>query len=124
MKFTSKRIWVIATVGAVALTYAMVASNAFADTVGTTTPTVTTPLAPSTPTDPIVEVSPLSTLPSAATNESDVQVGEQSVDANQSGDNADGEVSNGDSGEQSTAGENDNSVDQSGANQDGSGTEG
>ena len=86
------------------------ASNAFADTVGTSTSTVTTPVAPSTPTDPIVEVSALSTMPSAATNESDGQVGDQSVDANQSGDNADGEVSNGDSGEESTAGENNISV--------------
>jgi len=105
---SNKKIWVLSTVGAVGLTYAIVGSNAFADTSVTPVPTVTAPAiatTPSTVTTPItppvapsIDPSPLSTLPSAGNSQDDGdgQVGDQTDDVNQSGDNKDGAVTNGD----------------------------
>ena len=99
---SKKKMWVLATVSAVGLTYAIVGSNAFADTTVTPTPTVTTPAAPTPsvtpPAAPSIDPSPLSTLPSAGNvqDKGDGQVGDQTDSANQSGDNEDGAVTNGD----------------------------
>jgi hypothetical protein len=126
----NKKIWVLATVSAVGLTYAIIGSNAFADTTVTPVPTVTTPATPTpsvTPTTPVVtppvapsvNPSPLSTLPTVGNgqNEGDGQVGDQSDDANQSGENEDGAVTNGDEGDQGVAVQASVDVNQSGDNE-------
>ena len=133
---SKKKMWVLATVSAVGLTYAIVGSNAFADTTVTPTPTVTTPAAPTPsvtpPAAPSIDPSPLSTLPSAGNgqDEADGQIGDQSDDANQSGDNEEGDLTNGDDDNSLSAGVSasisvDNSGDsqQNNDGQDGSGSD-
>lgn len=133
MNLKSKKLWVLGTVVAVGLTYAIVGSNAFADNTTTPTPVVsTTPTTGTTPTPlvspmPILPLSPLATMPSASSGDDDgdidgaVEIGDQSDDQSQLGDDEDG-VSNDLSIAPSTSDENGND-EQSGDNQDDSGSD-
>ena len=136
-----KKFWVLVTVGALGLTYAVVASNAFADSAVVPTPTVTAPTAPAT-SDTAATISGIpapsgiSTLsgiqiPSGLTSpgtvpsignddDADDQVGEQSNDASQNGISEDGGVVNDNSGALTDSNDNSDDVNQSGDNQDGS----
>lgn len=115
----SKKFWIVAAAGAVTLSYAMVSSNAFADTTVTPAPTVTTQATPS-----VAPANPLSTPPAAGNSQDqgDGQVGDQSIDENQNGDNEDGAAANANEGDQGTSGDNTDAVSQIGNNQDGSST--
>jgi hypothetical protein len=92
MRITRKQVWALTTVGAVVLTYAIVGTSAFADNAATPTPTATVQATPTVPATLSDQSSMNPTLPLVGDNQdqADGQVGDQSNDVNQSGDNQDG----------------------------------
>jgi hypothetical protein len=99
--FKKKTILVVATAGVLALGYAIVSTNAFADnTVGTTTTvtvpvTTPTPSPSTTPAPVVVPVSPLATMPSTGNDDGDVQSG-NATNGDDNGENQIDNATNGD----------------------------
>lgn len=88
-----KSLMIFVTAGVVALGYAVVSTNAFADTSATPTPTVTAPAVPSDISASLgiqapsgLQSSPLSTMPSIGDDDGDDQAKNQSDDAGIDGD--------------------------------------
>ena len=104
--FKKKSILVVVTAAVIALGYAIVSTNAFADSTVGTTPTVIVPAAPLAPAIPTPEPSgipepsglqnsPLSTMPSTGENDAD----DSSANATNGDDNGEDQIDNATNGD-------------------------